>query len=234
MGKVLAAPISTRRGRTRWPGVRPAVARALAEAALLQVRAYYEAGLDYGRNTMARDGLFYVGAAQAQRDFVALAGTLLPPSPKPLPPLRSLAPELDRFEDALLAAYVPPASIDRHSDFIAASASLKEARELDAAGLRYGALYKYLQAAQRLPVARDGRRTRPIASRHSTRRLDASPVDCLDRPALSRDRTRGPRRPRRENRRTRLRRSPTTCSPATSRPSNRPRRRIRRRGLRPR
>jgi hypothetical protein len=175
MGKVLEAEITTPRPDA-LAGIRPAVARALAEAALLQVRAYYEAGLDYGRNTMARDGLFYVGAAQAQRDFVTLAGTLLPPSPKPLPPLRFLAADLDRFEDALLAAYIPPASIEHHSDFIAASAALKEARELDAAGLRYGALYKYLQAAQRLPVSRDGANV-PDRLAAFDRRLDASEVD---------------------------------------------------------
>jgi hypothetical protein len=176
MGEVLRADLVAPK-LDALAGVRPAVSRALAEAALLQVRAYYEAGLDFGRNTMARDGLFYVGAAQAQRDFVALAGTLLPPSPKPLPPLRSFAPELDAFEDTLLAAYVPPASIDRHPDFIAASASLKEARELDAAGLRYGALYKYLQAAQRLPVARD-EADAPGRLAALEKRLDESPFDA--------------------------------------------------------
>jgi hypothetical protein len=40
-------------------------------------------------------------------------------------------------------------SIDRHGEFITANASLKEARELDAAGLRYGALVKLLDATMR-------------------------------------------------------------------------------------
>src|SRR5262249_5912304 len=115
-----------------------------------------DASLDYGRSTTTRYGLYYVGAARAQREFIAFERGLPAPSPsKPEPPVRSIARELDALEDAILAAYRPPAAIDRHPDFIAASASLKEARELEAAGLRYGALYKYLQAAQRLPVARD-------------------------------------------------------------------------------
>ena len=38
------------------------------------------------------------------------------------------------IEDELLAAYRPPTSIDSHPIFIRASALLKEARELDAAG----------------------------------------------------------------------------------------------------
>src|SRR5262249_14852711 len=114
------------------------------------------ASLDYGRSTTTRYGLYYVGAARAQRDFISFARRLPAPSPsKPAPPLRSIAPELDALEDAVLAAYRPPASIHLHPDFIAASSSLKEARELEAAGLRYGAMYKYLQAAQRLPIPRD-------------------------------------------------------------------------------
>ena len=54
----------------------------------------------------------------------------------------------------MLAAYRPPASIDRHGEFIGASSTLKEARELDAAGLRYGALLRYLQAALRFAPLR--------------------------------------------------------------------------------
>ncbi len=158
-------------------GVRPASARAVAEVARLQLREYYDSALEYGRNTMAQYGLFYVGAALAQRDFVAFARTLHEPDSKPLPALRPLVPDLDGLEDALLAAYRPPVSIERHSDFIGASASLKEARELDRAGFRYGALYKYLQAAQRLPVARD---EAGVAARLDAfaKRLAGSPTDA--------------------------------------------------------
>ncbi|HKF45214.1 MAG TPA: hypothetical protein VKG01_19125, partial [Thermoanaerobaculia bacterium] len=56
--------------------VRPAAVRALAEAALLQVRAFYDASLEYGRSTEARYGLFYLGQAQAQRDFVSFCRKL--------------------------------------------------------------------------------------------------------------------------------------------------------------
>jgi hypothetical protein len=134
--------------------VRPAALRALAEAARHQVRIYYDASVDYGRNTDPESGLHYLGAAQAARDYVALVRTLSAPSPLPAPPLRSIAPELEALEDVILAAYRPPLSIDRHRDFIAASAAVKEARELDAAGLRHGALLRYLQAVQRFALLR--------------------------------------------------------------------------------
>jgi hypothetical protein len=62
--------------------------------------------------------------------------------------------EIEALERDLLAAYRPPLSIDRRPDFIAASSTLKEARELDAAGLRYGALFRYLLAAQRIAAIR--------------------------------------------------------------------------------
>jgi hypothetical protein len=151
---------------------RPAAVRAMGESALPQARVYYEASLDYGRNTMLENGLYYLGAARARSDFerftreVGAPAALGPPDttgprtapgppgsqppragPPRTPPLRGLEPELDALEGELLAAYRPPASIDRHREFIVASSLLKEARELDGAGLRYGALLRYLQAA---------------------------------------------------------------------------------------
>jgi hypothetical protein len=129
-------------------GVGPAAVRAIGEAALPQVRVYYEASLDYGQNTVLDAGLYYIGSALAQRELSQLLRSLTAPAPAP-PPLRPLSPELDALETEILAAYRPPASIDRHADFIRASAALKEARELDALGLRHGALLRYLQSVQR-------------------------------------------------------------------------------------
>jgi hypothetical protein len=131
-------------------GAGSALARALGEAALLRIRVYYEASLDYGRNTTPDAGLFYLGRAVADQEFVALSRTLGTPSRRPAPALRSLSVEIESLQAELLAAYRPPASVDRHREFISANAALKEARELDAAGLRHGALLRYLQAAQRI------------------------------------------------------------------------------------
>ena len=151
-------------------GVSPAAARALGEAALSQVRVYYDSSLEYGRSTIPGQGLFYLGLAQAQSEFVSLLRSL-PASRGPgPPPLRSLHAELDALEADLLAAYRPPASIDRHSEFIAASAAVKEARELDAAGLRCGALLKYLQAAQRVSLLRGS--VAPLSGAALAARLD--------------------------------------------------------------
>lgn len=138
-----------------FDGVRPAAVRALGEAALPQVRVYYDASLEYGRNTMAVNGLFYLGAAQAQREFAAFCRSLAAPPSGDAPPLRPLAAGIDALEREFLAAYRPPLSIDRHPEFILASAALKEARELDAAGLRHGALLRTLQAAQRFAPLRE-------------------------------------------------------------------------------
>ena len=56
--------------------IRPAAVRAVAEAAWRQVRVYYEASLEYGRNTMPDSGLYYLGAAHAQRDWSAFCRRL--------------------------------------------------------------------------------------------------------------------------------------------------------------
>ena len=144
LGSELGAP-----SPSALDGVAPAAVRGVGEASLAQVRVFYDASLEYERNTMPDAGYFYLGLARAQSDFAGFCRTLSKPAGRRPPPLRSLAPELDALEGELLAAYRPPASIDRHSDFIAASAALKEARELDGAGLRYGATLRYLQAALR-------------------------------------------------------------------------------------
>ncbi len=128
--------------------------RALAEAALGEVRVYHEASLEYGHATQPLFGLFYIGQAFASRDTDAFVAGLSAEPEGALPPLRSLEPELDALESELLAAYEPPRSIDDHPRFIAASGALKQARELDAAGLRFGALLRYLEAALRSAVLR--------------------------------------------------------------------------------
>lgn len=155
MGKVLKGHLDPAKAPA-GDGLRPALLRALAEAAVPQVKVYYDASLEYGRSTTPDSGLFYLGSALAQKEFGDVSRRLaasFPPAGE-LPRLRSLAPDIDDLETALLAAYRPPASIDRHPEFIAASGTLKEARELDALGLRYGALLRLLLAAQRIAPLR--------------------------------------------------------------------------------
>lgn len=153
MGGVLRADLQAP-SPAAFDGV-PAAARALGEAAVAQIRGYYEASLEYGRATMPDQGLYYLANAQAQRELAAFCRTLAAPSDRQkTPALRSLRSELDALEAEMLAVYRPPVSIERHSELIVASATLKEARELDAAGLRYGALLRYLQAAQQFAPLR--------------------------------------------------------------------------------
>jgi hypothetical protein len=148
MGDVLRKELETIAPEA-MQGVAPAAVRAVGETALFQVRPFYESSLDYGRSTMPDAGLFYLGSAQAARDLAGKSRALSVPSKDAPPPLRSLAPEIDALERELLATYRPPVSIERHSDFIGASSTLNDARRLDAAGLRYGTLLRYLQAALR-------------------------------------------------------------------------------------
>jgi hypothetical protein len=128
--------------------------RALAEAALGEVRVYHEASLEYAHATQPLFGLFYIGQAFAARDTDGFMAGLSAEPEGALPAVRSLEPELDALESELLAAYRPPRSIDEHPRFIAASGALKQARELDAAGLRFGALLRYLEAALRSAALR--------------------------------------------------------------------------------
>jgi hypothetical protein len=90
---------------------------------------------------------------------------------RPAPSLRALDAELDALETAVLAAYRPPASIDRHSEFIGLGSALNEARELSALGLMHGALLRYLQAVQRFAPLKSS--ASPLSARATTERLEA-------------------------------------------------------------
>ncbi|MCC6405775.1 MAG: hypothetical protein IT453_01320 [Planctomycetes bacterium] len=157
--------------RARSASIRPAIARALAEAALFKADVFRNASLDYAKSTTPESGLYYLGSAYAEHELFELCASLAPSADAPntsptapssaspaglgnaaalaAPPVRSLRAELDRLDGALLALYRPPLSIERHAEFIAAAGTLKEARELDDAGLFHGALLRFLQAEQR-------------------------------------------------------------------------------------
>jgi hypothetical protein len=137
-----------------FAAARPAVARAIGEAARLQVRAFYEASRVYGDNTEPDAGLFYLGMARAARDLSQWTRTLTEPRAGPEPRFRSLTPEIEAFEHDMEAAYRPPASVEHHADFIAAHSALNDARSLENAGLVRGALLRYLQARLRFAPVR--------------------------------------------------------------------------------
>jgi hypothetical protein len=155
MGDVLASSIGAPSPGV-LDGVRPAALRAMAEASLAQVGVFYHASVEYGRSTTPDSGLYYLGAAQGQRDFADFVRALGPAAPLQAPPVRAIAGELEELQNDLMSAYRPPASVDRHREFIVANSTLKEARELHAAGLRYAALLRYLQASVRVAPLRPG------------------------------------------------------------------------------
>jgi len=68
-----------------------------------------------------------------------------PAAGKPFPE-RSMMADILVLQNQVLAAYKPPRSIDRHSDFIRINAAIKYARELDDAKMYRGAMYQYLEA----------------------------------------------------------------------------------------
>ena len=141
--------ILANRNQPNFDGV-PAVYRAAGEAAFSEIRAYYEASVEYGKATMASSGFYYLGSAQSQFEFTKFCQRFrAEPAPQRLQ-MPGLQSELDSLEDLLLESYKPPASMDQHPVFIRASAILKEARELYASGSYEGALLKMLDSRVRM------------------------------------------------------------------------------------
>jgi hypothetical protein len=133
----------------KLPPLEPALLRAFAEGSGMRRRNFYNASLDFSHSTSAESGFNYLGRAHGEKALVAFLETLSTKGGASAAPPRPLGSDIDALQHELLAAYRPPASMKRHDEFIVASAVLKEARELDDAGLRYGALFRYLDAAQR-------------------------------------------------------------------------------------
>ncbi len=157
--------------------LKPLVVRAIAELVRSQAPSFYDASLEFARNTSAESGLHYVGAARAQLDLLALCRTVASAAPDE-PQVRSIAAEIEKLRGELLALYRPPASIDRHAEMIMVSALLNEARELDAAGSHAAALLRYLQAAQRIVPLK--RKVKPLAARTLAAKLDALEAKLAD------------------------------------------------------
>jgi len=124
--------------------------RALGEDAESQVLPLLQASRPYAAAAGPDSGGYYLSQARNAADFARFCLSL--DAPRPVVPLRpaSIAGELRRLQDRADAAFQPPRSIDRHSQFIQLNAMLKSAAEMDAAGLYAGALYEYLDAVQEL------------------------------------------------------------------------------------
>lgn len=141
-------PVLSRSESPKFDGL-PIVVQAICQTAYSEIQPFYEASLEYGKSTVPDAGLYYLGSALGQLDFTRFCGTL--PHDSAFQPVNfpSLATEVDAFEDQVLLAYKPPASIDSHPIFIRTSAMIKQSRELYDQGFQNGALYRYLDARLR-------------------------------------------------------------------------------------
>lgn len=141
------ADYTKRYASMRWDG-KPAALRAIAEASWVETRALLEASRPYAAATQIQYGLYYLGRSQGNADYAFFCQGLNLKSQKPAPRYRSLAPEIEVLQSRVIAVYQPPASIDHHAEFIQINAAIKTAKELDAAQLYFGSLYKYLEGVR--------------------------------------------------------------------------------------
>ncbi len=135
----------------------PGQVRALVETAANRAGRHYLAARAMARANTAPSGVFYLGHARAEVHLARLCEVFRLAGPEaadpPTPMLSSLLDERSALEDALDLAYaVPGAAIDRHSEFIALSAALKEIAELGDAGMVFGALDRLLDATLHLSL----------------------------------------------------------------------------------
>jgi len=132
-------------------GSLPLVARALASSSESAGPATYRASLPYAEDAGVASGLYYLGDAQAAVAFGAFCRSLTFPAAASPPALRSIAPEMDRFEQDVLKLYDKADAAGRRP-FIQINVGMKIARERDAQGDHAAALLQYLLARQQLGI----------------------------------------------------------------------------------
>lgn len=143
------APYEKNAGSRVWAG-KPAILRALSESAAGRAEPLLQGARAFSKVTDVSSSLYYLGEAKSAADFANFCYSLdLPIHGTPLA-LRSIAEELDALQARVNATFQPPRSIEKHPQFIRLNASLKLAKELNAAGLYGGALYQYLDAVQQV------------------------------------------------------------------------------------
>jgi hypothetical protein len=101
-------------------------------------------------------GLYYLGQAQAHLDFALFCRTL-GSEPRTPPRVPALTEAITALEREVLEIYSPASAAEQgtYGPFVQMNVTIKKARELDARGYRYGALYTYLDARRRLELFRD-------------------------------------------------------------------------------
>jgi hypothetical protein len=123
----------------------PAAVKAVAQAAILRSRPFYQSSILYGANTSPNQGLYYIGLAKANVDLAAfcLAQNHLPK--KTALTYAPLDAELSEIEKAVINSYRKSAETEQ-GRYINLNSTLKLAGELNKAGWREAALMKYLDA----------------------------------------------------------------------------------------
>jgi hypothetical protein len=134
-----------------WSASRAAV-RALSEAAQGQSITVLQASRAYAGVTDPKAGYYYLGEAQGDAEFAKFSHQLKLPTNMPPRAFRSVMPEIASLQKREEELFQPPRSIEKHSEFIRLNSTLNLAHELDAANLRFGALYEYLFALQQLAL----------------------------------------------------------------------------------
>jgi hypothetical protein len=144
----------------------PLAVHALEEGARGQVMPTIDAAKAYAPVTELKYGQHYMGEAHGLADFSRslreMEFAAVPSSPK----VRSVAPELSQLQRKANAAFKPPLSREKHSEFIRLNSMLKLSGELDSAHLYAGAWYAYLLAVTQYSA------------------LNAQPIDAAKRDAL--------------------------------------------------
>ena len=123
----------------------PLAIGAIATSSEAVAPATYRASLPYAEDAGVSSGVYYLGDSQGALQFGAFCRTLNLGARGPRPSLRSVAPEIDRFEADVLKNYNKADAAARRP-FIQISVGLKIARERDASGDYAAALLQYLLA----------------------------------------------------------------------------------------
>jgi hypothetical protein len=124
----------------------PALIAALSELSRAEANANYQSAQTLAQNKNIGAASSSLGRAKANIDYVFFVRSLHFPEPKTPFILRSIAPELTKFEASALRTFKSADARRQQTEYTGLASSLKVATALNEASAFAGALLKYLEA----------------------------------------------------------------------------------------
>ena len=141
-------------GRGCTPSL-PLAIRGLIQISRTRSAQYFEASRPYGHETEPRDGLYYIGVAQAEIKYASFLERLKFIDEAAGKDIPGISAQLDQLDGEIVDTYKKRDSPKLVEEFIALNSNMELARQLEKADRTDGVLIAYLETSLKLGLLQD-------------------------------------------------------------------------------